>query len=355
MANIGLITASISHPSIAPIQAVFVSGGHTVTLIDEAAVEVPTLLTFDVIVAARFTDTPAAFGKLIAAFDNGIPIMTGSVGGTPTDNTSQNELSAVLGISSGLLVGGTDWSSAFIETNSSGFYDTTGSSLQLYDSNTFTYSFATPLAADAEIIGYIDDGGAFNDTIGIIRCEIGSTTLNGTTTPARFIGNGFLYGLGGFTDVQQTAMLRMITWLTTLPVNFAVSGTVTLDGQPYASRVIVTSVADEPTVLATGVSDNEGNYSISVGDYQGSVMVHTLQDYGIPWPSATALSLGDVVHPTVPNGYVFRVTAVGTTGGTEPAWPVAPNTDVTDGGVTYTSEILLQPEIQGYIQTAEVI
>lgn len=354
MANIGLITDSVTHPAIPPIQAVFESGGHTVTLLDQGNVEVVTLLTFDVIVAARFTDTPAAFNKVITAFNNGVPVMTGSIGGLSIGNTSQNELSAALGISSGLLAGSNNTLGAFIEDNTSDFYETTGLVSQVYDSGTFSYSFVRPLADDVEIIAYVDDGGAFNDTVGIIRVEVGGITLNGTTTPARFIGNGFLYGVGGFTDIQDSAMLRMISWLVVPPVKFAVSGTVTLDGQPYASRVIVTSVADEPTVLATGMSDNEGNYSISVGDYQGSVMAHTLQDYGIPWSSATSLSLGDVVHPTVPNGYVFRVTAVGTTGGTEPVWPAIPSTQVTDGGVTYTSEILLKPEIQGYIQTTQI-
>ncbi len=182
------------------------------------------------------------------------------------------------------------------------------------------------------------DDGVLNGNLDAMRVVKGESVFDGLTNAERMAYRNFY--------TQPDSQLT------------SVSGTVTLDGQPYESKVVAVRYAsnvDNTTIFGSTISDSTtGNYTIT-GLGLNTVMVFTVQDYGIPWPSVTPLSLGDVVHPTVPNGYVFRVTAVGTTGGTEPAWPVTPNTDVTDGGVTYTSEILLQPEIQGYIQTAEVI
>lgn len=183
-----------------------------------------------------------------------------------------------------------------------------------------------------------EENGILNGNLDALRVVKGESVFEGLTSSERLDYRNFY--------TQPESQLA------------GVSGTVTLDGQPYESKVVAVRYAsniNETRVFGSTTSDAAtGNYSI-VGLGVSTVMVFTIQDYGTPWSSTTSLSLGDVVHPTVPNGYVFRVTAVGTTGGTEPAWPATPSTEVTDGGVTYTSEILLQPEIQGYIQTAEVI
>lgn len=41
------------------------------------------------------------------------------------------------------------------------------------------------------------------------------------------------------------------------------------------------------------------------------------------------------VTPTVPNGYVYRMTGTATSGSTEPAWPTTPGGTIVDGGVTW--------------------
>lgn len=56
------------------------------------------------------------------------------------------------------------------------------------------------------------------------------------------------------------------------------------------------------------------------------------------WAASTAYALGDVVRPTTRNGFVYEVTAAGTSSGTEPvSWPTTPGNTVVDGGVTFTA------------------
>lgn len=54
------------------------------------------------------------------------------------------------------------------------------------------------------------------------------------------------------------------------------------------------------------------------------------------WQANTPYALNAFVQPTVPNGYVYRCTAEGTSGATEPLWPTTGS--VTDNTVTWTVE-----------------
>jgi hypothetical protein len=57
--------------------------------------------------------------------------------------------------------------------------------------------------------------------------------------------------------------------------------------------------------------------------------------YAQVWAAATAYSVGDIVRPSTGNGHVYRCTAAGATGGTEPTWPTDIGATVTDGTVTW--------------------
>lgn len=52
------------------------------------------------------------------------------------------------------------------------------------------------------------------------------------------------------------------------------------------------------------------------------------------WQASHAYSANAVIVPLARNGYLYQVTAAGTSGATEPTWPMAGT--VTDGGVTWT-------------------
>ena len=52
--------------------------------------------------------------------------------------------------------------------------------------------------------------------------------------------------------------------------------------------------------------------------------------------ASTAYSLGDIVEPTTPNGYIYEVTQAGTSS-TEPTWPTTLGSTITTGGVIFTT------------------
>lgn len=182
------------------------------------------------------------------------------------------------------------------------------------------------------------------------------------TADTRQISRDFLTGdatSGSFfhslpISANDTEKARFITAPLGATQSFAISGTVTLDGQPFESRLVVTSVEEEPRVVGTGSSDSFGDYTISTGSYSGAVLINSVQDYGAEWQSEITLSEGQYIHPTTPNGYIFRVNTTGVTGTTEPTWPTASGVNVIDGGVSYDSETLLKPMIEGYVTPTEV-
>ena len=58
---------------------------------------------------------------------------------------------------------------------------------------------------------------------------------------------------------------------------------------------------------------------------------------GAAWLRSTTYLVGEYVQPTATggNGHLYRCIVAGTTHATEPAWPLAENATVTDGGVTW--------------------
>ena len=58
---------------------------------------------------------------------------------------------------------------------------------------------------------------------------------------------------------------------------------------------------------------------------------------GAAWIASTNYVVGEYVQPTATggNGHLYRCTTSGATNTTEPAWPLAENATVTDGGVTW--------------------
>ena len=53
------------------------------------------------------------------------------------------------------------------------------------------------------------------------------------------------------------------------------------------------------------------------------------------WFATVSYSVGDLVQPSTPNGFVYIVTQAGISGSTEPTWPITPNSNVTDKGVVW--------------------
>lgn len=55
------------------------------------------------------------------------------------------------------------------------------------------------------------------------------------------------------------------------------------------------------------------------------------------WAQSTAYSAGALVQPSSASGFMFEATGAGTSGLSEPAWPMAEGETITDSGVTWTA------------------
>lgn len=60
-------------------------------------------------------------------------------------------------------------------------------------------------------------------------------------------------------------------------------------------------------------------------------------DSAVTWTAGTALSLGDIIKPTVDNGFIYKVALAGTTGATEPTFQTTEGLRTEDNGIQYTS------------------
>lgn len=126
-----------------------------------------------------------------------------------------------------------------------------------------------------------------------------------------------------------------------------IAGTVTIDGTAAVRDVIIISddKANGRTVLAEGSSAGDGSFDINYTDWGGAVIALAIDEYGIAFSPETALNSGEIVHPTSPNGYVYEVTAAGTTAASEPSWPTSGS--VQSGSATFNTKPYYRPIASG--------
>lgn len=126
------------------------------------------------------------------------------------------------------------------------------------------------------------------------------------------------------------------------------SGSLTQDGQPVSRAVYALAIGgDVPKLLASAVSDAEGNYSLEWNGYTGQILVTATDDYGAPFLAEALLGIGARVHPSTPNGYVYEVASAGTMGLTEPTWPAIAGESVTSGQVQLVAKPFYRPKSAG--------
>ena len=65
------------------------------------------------------------------------------------------------------------------------------------------------------------------------------------------------------------------------------------------------------------------------------------------WQSNVNYSVGDIVLPTNPNGHFYLCKMAGTSGATEPPWPMTGGSTINDGGVVWTRLIQYLKEAVG--------
>ncbi|MEE3389350.1 MAG: hypothetical protein VX256_14435 [Pseudomonadota bacterium] len=132
-----------------------------------------------------------------------------------------------------------------------------------------------------------------------------------------------------------------------------IAGTVQIDGTPAARDVVV--IKDDPTgrkVVAVGQSSGDGTFDISYTGWGGPVIALALDHYGNDFQTSAALNAGAIVHPSIPNGFVYEVTVAGTTGTEEPAWSTGAS--VQSGSVTFDPRPYYRPVASGPLQGEEL-
>lgn len=93
------------------------------------------------------------------------------------------------------------------------------------------------------------------------------------------------------------------------------------------------------------VNDVSANEIAATGGYTAggatlaskTITLTAANSFARTWASATAYTKDRIVRPTTGNGYLYRATGAGTSGGSEPTWPTTVGATVTDSGVTWTN------------------
>lgn len=125
------------------------------------------------------------------------------------------------------------------------------------------------------------------------------------------------------------------------------SGSVQINGQGVSRSVLGIALdADPPYLLAQTQSAANGSYTLEWQGYSGQLLVTALDDYGQPFTPGMTLGVGDRVHPSAPNGFVYQSGSIGITG-SEPAWPTTDGDTVTSGEVQLVAVPFWRPKSSG--------
>ena len=111
-------------------------------------------------------------------------------------------------------------------------------------------------------------------------------------------------------------------------------GSITNDGPGVWTRNTVFQVDDVRTEVAAG---GTYQYKVITGGKSGqtepswdTLVGHTTEDFADNWAASTPYILDDVITPTTPNGYQYKVTSAGTSSLSEPSWSVIVGETTTD-------------------------
>ena len=107
-----------------------------------------------------------------------------------------------------------------------------------------------------------------------------------------------------------------------------------LDGQAQPAGRTLVAVENKPDgswgVTGNTASDGStGKYTLDVLTDGGETFVVAMDDYGRAFTPNASVKLNEIIHPTTPNGFVYRVEQAGTLPDTEPQWWIDTGTNHT--------------------------
>lgn len=176
-------------------------------------------------------------------------------------------------------------------------------------------------------------------------------------------------GLTGIKNNNPYLVQRPDGWYESTPTAQVakVSGVVQIDGTP--AKRTVRAFGYNPTVhdidgesvnlsksLGHATSDPDtGEYTIDLlAGYDQRIFVVAFDDYGDGFSPNMAVGVGDRVHPTTPNGYVWECTGSGTLPSEEPAWVIDTETAQLYGTASMIAVPFYRPMVHGPV-TPQVI
>lgn len=129
-----------------------------------------------------------------------------------------------------------------------------------------------------------------------------------------------------------------------LTAAFVVKGVTKVNGKPKSRRCIASSPLDL-SFVAAAVSDSvTGEYVINCGMYSDHVFVSHSDSYGYKFVASKSYVLGEIMHPSIPNGYCYECTAGGTSASEPPlTWPSSGV--LTSGTAMFTPKPIYKPEV----------
>lgn len=117
----------------------------------------------------------------------------------------------------------------------------------------------------------------------------------------------------------------------------------------FPINVLALSLFDNAVLGSTSSDPDTGYYEIDVYPYQEEVIVVAAMDLGTTFEPSLVIPYAEfIVHPTTPNGCVYKASTYGQCGDTEPAWPTIG--EVQSGSVTFTAQTLFRPLAGGYLK-----
>ncbi len=128
-----------------------------------------------------------------------------------------------------------------------------------------------------------------------------------------------------------------------------ISGNVKKLGLPFGANVVCISLGVNAKVVGTGASDEiTGDYSIDIYPHTEEVLIYVAPEYGTSFTPSSFVGLDQIIHPTIPNRYVYICTVAGTTGGVEPTWGIQGL--INSGSSTFNTLPLHRPLMNGFIK-----
>lgn len=124
---------------------------------------------------------------------------------------------------------------------------------------------------------------------------------------------------------------------------YVVKGKTMVGGIAKSRTVSLHSPVDYMQFSASMSNALDGSYMLKCGLYSDHVAVIHRDNYGSKFTQSKSYAIGDVIHPSTPNGYRYICTTAGTSAATDPtAWPTTGT--LTTGSAIFTPSPVYKPE-----------